>query len=85
MDEILFNELLDSIKEAGKIKRGEVKPSRTFAYEENAAETKEDLNNLNFSKRVKQVEKSAQGPMTRKYSDKNISISVYNRTDYMIY
>ncbi len=65
MDEILFNELLDSIKEAGKIKRGEVEPSRIFDYEENAVETKEDLNNLNFSKRVKQVEKSAKSRMTR--------------------
>lgn len=65
MDEILFNELLDSIKEAGKIKRGEIKPSRVFTCEENAVETKEDLNNTNFSKRVKQAEKSAQEDIAR--------------------
>ena len=33
MDNQLFDELLASIKEAGAISRGELKPSRTFTYE----------------------------------------------------
>ena len=33
MAENLFKELLDSIKEAGKIKRRQVEPSRVFNYE----------------------------------------------------
>jgi len=28
-----FNDLLDSVKEAGKIKRGEIAPSRSFNFE----------------------------------------------------
>ncbi|OQX14166.1 MAG: hypothetical protein BWK80_42180 [Desulfobacteraceae bacterium IS3] len=59
MDDILFNELLDSIKEAGKIKRGEIKPSRIFICEEKIFEAKEELNSVNFSKFPKQVEKAA--------------------------
>jgi putative transcriptional regulator len=32
MKKELFNDLLSSIKEAGKIKKGTVKPSRVFSY-----------------------------------------------------
>jgi hypothetical protein len=56
MDDILFNELLDSIKEAGKIKRGEIKPSRIFICEEKIFEAKEYPN---VSKSHEQVEKAA--------------------------
>ncbi len=34
MDNELFNELLTSVQEAGKIMRGEVKPSRVYEVEE---------------------------------------------------
>lgn len=33
MKKALFDELVGSIKEAGRIHRGEVKPSRTFVFE----------------------------------------------------
>lgn len=33
MNDAMFNELLESVKEAGKIMRGEAKPSREFAYQ----------------------------------------------------
>ncbi|WP_230655933.1 NadS family protein [Psychrobacter sp. I-STPA10] len=33
MDNKLFDDLLSSLKEAGAIHRGELEPSRTFAYE----------------------------------------------------
>jgi hypothetical protein len=59
MDEILFNELLDSIKEAGKIKRGEIKPSRIFIYEQKLAEPAKE--NVNYSNPPKQFEKSIGG------------------------
>ena len=32
MDNAVFQELLESVKEAGKIRRGEVEPSREFVY-----------------------------------------------------
>jgi len=32
MEKKMFKELMESIKEAGKIRRGEVKPSRVFQY-----------------------------------------------------
>jgi hypothetical protein len=32
MDDVAFQELLSSVKEAGKIRRGEIKPSREFVY-----------------------------------------------------
>ena len=33
MDDKMFNELVGSVKEAGKIRRGEMKPSRRFVYD----------------------------------------------------
>ena len=33
MKKAMFNELVESIKEAGRIHRGEAKPSRTFLFE----------------------------------------------------
>ena len=33
MDDKMFNELVGSVKEAGKIRRGEIKPSRRFVYD----------------------------------------------------
>ena len=33
MNDKMFQELVESIKEAGRIKRGEVKASRTFQWE----------------------------------------------------
>jgi len=32
MEKKMFKELMESIKEAGKIRRGELKPSRVFKY-----------------------------------------------------
>lgn len=34
MNEQMFNELLESIEQAGKIKKGQIKPSRQFTSEE---------------------------------------------------
>jgi putative transcriptional regulator len=34
MNEMDFNELLDSVKEAGKIRRGEMNPSRMFRIDD---------------------------------------------------
>ena len=34
MDDKLFNELLESAQQAGKIRRGEEMPSRTFEFED---------------------------------------------------
>ena len=33
MKQQIFNELIESIRQAGKIKRGEMAPAREFAYE----------------------------------------------------
>lgn len=41
----LFDELISSVKEAGKIHRGEAKPSRTFVFEpEDVRQIREKLN-----------------------------------------
>ncbi len=34
MDDKLFNELLESVKQAGRIHRGEAKPSRQYTFED---------------------------------------------------
>ncbi len=47
MKKELFNELVESIEEAGKIRRGETKPSRVFRYR--PADIKRIRSRLNVS------------------------------------
>lgn len=73
MDNNLFEELLQSVKEAGAIMRGEMPPSRVFVYEVSSVRQvreKTGLSQADFAKKIKVSPKTLQGWETGKQKPK---------------
>lgn len=73
MDNNLFEELLQSVKEAGAIMRGEMPPSRVFVYEVSSirqVREKTGLSQADFAKKIKVSPKTLQGWETGKQKPK---------------